>query len=258
MIREGEEAPDVDVVLVEGTVRHARHLALLKKARERGGILVALGTCAVFGGVQGLINITAGGRWRDSLARAEAGEEIPLFTRRVLPLDAYVAVDVMLPGCPTPKELLWSVLCGVGEQDKCAYESATVCAECALRARSGNRGPLRFIEGKAEPGICFLEQGFLCLGPATRGGCGAQCTASGYPCRGCRGPSDGVLLLQQLDPRSESWRRLSRSTGHSEQEVAGYYKDPGHSFFMFCLGEPVLRRRRWGGTSDLYRRLGEE
>jgi hypothetical protein len=50
-------------------------------------------------------------------------------------------------------------------------EGFSVCNEC------------RFV-GKD----CLLEKGELCLGPITLGGCGAICTASGYPCEGCRGP----------------------------------------------------------------------
>ncbi len=255
MIREGEDAPEADLTLVEGTVRHANHLALLRRVRERGGSLVALGSCAVFGGVQGLSDATAGGRWKESVTRANAGEHIPLFTRRVLPLDAYVAVDFRLPGCPVPMELLWSFLGKVADGSFTPRDSATVCAECMLRGGSTRGGPFRFTEKKNESGTCFLEQGFLCMGPTTRDGCGAYCPISGYPCRGCRGPTDGVMWFQPLDPRRESWRRLSRSTGRREHEVAEFYRDPAHAFFTFCLGEPLFRNRRWGGTPDLIRRI---
>ncbi|MEJ5185496.1 MAG: hypothetical protein WHT46_00240 [Candidatus Geothermincolales bacterium] len=259
MIREGEEFPESDLVLVEGTVRHARHLESLRKVRGRARTLVALGTCAVFGGVQGLANVSGGGRWEESISRARAGESVPLFTRRVLPLDAYVPVDVRLPGCPVPAGLLASFLKGSAEGARPTRESATVCAECPLRGGGEKGGPFRFTERKAESGICFLEQGFLCMGPLTRDGCGALCPgSSGYPCRGCRGPSDGALIFQELDPMVESIRRLSRTASNKDEQVAGYFMDRAHAFFMFCAAEPTFRDRRVGGTSGIVYRLGGE
>jgi len=256
MIKEADAPPEVDIALVEGTVRHARHLAMARMTRERANLLVALGTCSVFGGVQGLCNAHGEGRWEESLSRAGAGEDIPMFTRRVMPLDAYVSVDFRLPGCPVPAELLWSFLQQVGEGGRPARETATVCAECPRTGRGEGGGPHRFIEEDSRPGTCFLEQGYLCLGPLTRDGCASRCPGSwDYPCRGCRGPSDGALAFQQLDPLRESLRRLSRSTGEKEEKVVELFMDAPQAFFMFSLAEPTFRGRRRGGTSGLVFRI---
>ncbi|HOJ13153.1 MAG TPA: oxidoreductase, partial [Deltaproteobacteria bacterium] len=45
---------------------------------------------------------------------------------------------------------------------------------------------------EADEGKCFLAQGLLCLGPATRSGCGERCIRVNTPCRGCFGPVEGV------------------------------------------------------------------
>ena len=55
---------------------------------------------------------------------------------------------------------------------------------------------------------CLLSQGFLCMGPATRAGCKAECTYRLMPCTGCRGPSEtvwdqGVAMLDALAAMEE-------------------------------------------------------
>jgi F420-non-reducing hydrogenase small subunit len=253
-----KDYPEVDLALVEGTVRNMRHFRAAKEAREKSHRLVALGSCACYGGVQGLADMFDG----EDLVRerfgveASQGEAAPV--RRLLPLDSYISVDGYLPGCPVPADLMESYLRRALRGDLPAGGGETVCAGCNVSSPPIPReGPRRYAGSGPRKGECLLEQGYVCMGPLTRGGCGAPCPRQGIPCEGCRGPSERVILDRSVDLRSESVRRLSRATGKAGEAVEEILNDPAHTYYRFCLAEPVMRRRKSGGTSLYVRRLAE-
>jgi F420-non-reducing hydrogenase small subunit len=255
-----KELPEVDLVMVEGTVRDGNDFRKAKEAREKAQKLVALGTCACFGGVQGLANMFSEKKMiRRRFGRDASFEEAPPGVRRLLPLDSYIAVDAYVPGCPPPAELLKSFMELALSGTLPSRDGLTVCSECKVTSVDlPQPGPRRTTDAFPATGKCLLEQGFICMGPLTRDGCGAYCpTELGIPCGGCRGPSDAALSSPQYDLRLETIRRLSRSTGSRYGDVIKEIKDPAHSFFKYCLAEPLLRRRRPGGTSSFLHRLGE-
>jgi F420-non-reducing hydrogenase small subunit len=255
-----KELTEVDLALVEGTVRNADHFKQAREIREKSERVVALGTCAGFGGVQGLTDrYTEGLITKRRYGKGASFEGAPQDMRRLLPLDSYIAVDAYLPGCPPSTDLLRYFLELALSGSLPTREGATVCAECRVTSPTlPQPGPRRASENASVAGRCLLEQGFICMGPLTRDGCGAECTTQlGVPCTGCRGPSDAVLVSPSMDMSRETLRRLSRATGKKAAEVDREIKDPAHSFYMYCLSEPILRRRRLGGTSPFTRRLGE-
>jgi len=254
-----KELDHADLALVEGTVRNTEHFLRAREIRERADRVVALGTCACFGGVQGLADLYPEPRLLRSRFGDTAFEGGPQGVKRLLPLDSFIRVDAYLPGCPPVPALIEKFLRAAVSGDRLSREGATVCAECAVTSPPlPQPGPRRLTEGSGEPGKCLLDSGFFCLGPLTRDGCGALCPSGmGVPCRGCRGPSGRVLERAGADVEAETVRRLARATGKKEEEIRAGVPDPVHTYYLFCLAEPLLRKRRSGGTSPYLHRLGE-
>jgi NAD-reducing hydrogenase small subunit len=111
-------AAGVTVGILEGAVNNSATEAVAKRMRERSKILVALGDCAVFGGIPTMRNRVSR---CDALKRAYIQSEstvdghVPtdpaLATLQdARPLDQVVPVDVYLPGCPPPADAILHVL----------------------------------------------------------------------------------------------------------------------------------------------------
>jgi NAD-reducing hydrogenase small subunit len=115
----------VDVALVEGAVATDEHLALLRAARARSRVLVALGDCAVTGNVTALRNAFGGAApvldrvYRELAdpggAPPDAPGILPRLLDRVLPVHQAVHVDLLVPGCPPePAEIARAVAAALG------------------------------------------------------------------------------------------------------------------------------------------------
>jgi F420-non-reducing hydrogenase small subunit len=118
------------------------------------------------------------------------------------------------------------------------------CDECPLQRDV--KKIKRFVrphEIVPDPDICLLEQGMVCMGPATRGGCGAKCVKAGVPCRGCYGPLIGV--------RDQGAKMASAIGGvidsNDPEEIASIVAsipDPVGTFYRFSLPSSTLRRKQ--------------
>ncbi|MBI9045093.1 MAG: NADP oxidoreductase [Anaerolineaceae bacterium] len=114
--------PDEDGVTVgilEGAVNNSANEEVAKTMRERSQILVALGDCAVFGGVPAMRNLFTldealkrayvETESTDSEGKIPSSPEICTPTK-VRALHEVVDVDVFVPGCPPDADVIFHVL----------------------------------------------------------------------------------------------------------------------------------------------------
>jgi len=163
--------PDAyDVAVIEGAVTTDEHEALLKRVRETAAVVVAIGACAVLGGIPALAGT---GDLEQRFATVYgAGAPVARGRRAPAPVESVISVDYHVPGCPIdPAEFVRVLNRAVrGLADRPAEDP--LCALC-----------------KTNENLCLLDSGQPCLGLITRTGCGAICVSRGRACTGCRGLS---------------------------------------------------------------------
>ncbi len=200
----------LDVAFVEGSVGTAREEAALRRIRERAGLLVAIGSCACFGGVAAAWD----GPARDAAAADVYGAAARGYDIRPhRPLRDFVRVDASIPGCPIEKEEFLQAVACLLNGDLPQPIAYPVCAECRMK----------------EQECLLLAYGIHCSGPVTAGGCGARCPGFNAPCIGCRGPADDANVASMeaiitkagytVDDFRRRQRLFARAAGNGNEEI---------------------------------------
>ena len=177
---------------------------------------------------------------------------LPVFHRTVRKLCDVVEVDYTLPGCPPTADLLAAAVTAVLE-DKLPPRGAVLApnkALCASCDRNESKPEdvcieqiRRVVDTELDPETCFLAQGVVCMGPATRDGCGQSCVSGNMPCSGCFGPTDGcrdqgakmiATLGGILD--GDTPRRVARA-------MEGLV-DPAGTFYRYTLSASLVGSAR--------------
>ena len=246
------EIPKVDLAIVEGGVRTEADEELLREMRAKTGTLVALGICATHGGVTSLGNVFDLKKLlkeRTLKARRPTAGPVPLpeLKDMMYPICAFVDVDFYIPGCPPMPPLIIKTLKSLIGGEKPERVKGVVCLECPRKILPVKPGRLNGIyEKEADPKICLLSQGFICLGSLTRRGCGAPCPRAGFTCFGCRGPPDN-LLYRSGDLHEFLIKVTSHRTGIPIEEVREeMYRNPFvfHAFIFSGKVERFKARER--------------
>jgi F420-non-reducing hydrogenase small subunit len=259
---------EITATLINGSIRMDEHEDMSRLLRKKSKVLMAHGSCAHLGGVYGLGNFF---ERQDVLDRSfkevptvknpegtlpkarttDSGRELKLpdFCDRVRALDDVVEVDYYIPGCPPPPELIKDAIMMSLEgrlppKGSVLADKKALCDTCPRRdsrpERLGIKAFKRLHQTEWDPIKCFLDQGLICLGPATRGGCRARCIEANMPCRGCFGPTDHVK-----DQGAKSLSFLSTMIdAQDEQElerIMDSIPDPGGLFYRYSLATSTLK-----------------
>jgi coenzyme F420-reducing hydrogenase gamma subunit len=180
---------DYEVAFIDGAISRPDEVERLKVIRKQAKVLVALGSCASFGGVSKLKNA-----YDLDEANREVYGDCPKETMPVMAVDEVVPVDLKILGCPPTKEEIERAVQHLVWDLPLPSYVYPVCLQCKQRYT-----------------VCRFDMGELCLGPITLAGCNAPCPAGGMGCWGCRG--------RARDANFEEFFALAEEKGFSKEEV---------------------------------------
>ena len=262
---------EIALSIVTGSVRNSEQEEVARLLRKKSQLVIAFGACACFGGTPGLANFRTKEDIYDWVYRDAptvvnpnhnvpqtrtwvAGKELmlPEFFPHVYTLDQVIPVDYYLPGCPPPPDLIGNMVQAVLTGDLPPKGSAlaprnALCDVCERNKTKPYRIELKEIkrihEVEADPETCFLAKGIICLGPATRAGCGESCIKVNTPCRGCFGPVEGV---QDAGARYLSALASLFKVGKDDEikQIMDTVVDPAGTFYRFTQASSLLGAKK--------------
>jgi F420-non-reducing hydrogenase small subunit len=261
---------EITLSILTGSVRNSDHEEMATLLRKKSQLVLAFGSCACFGGTPGLANFRTkedifNWVYRDAPTVVNPSNvfpqpetplngaklTLPVFLEHVFTLDQCIDVDYFLPGCPPPPDLITNVIHAVLSGDL-PPKGATLaprkalCDTCPRNKRKPQRMEIRQFkrihEVETVPEDCFLAEGIICLGPATRTGCGESCLKINVPCRGCFGPVPGVV---GSGPKFLSTLASLLQVDNDEgiREAIDSIDDPAGYLYRFAQPSSILGRR---------------
>ena len=187
-----DEEAELDIALVEGAVVTERDAQLLRHIRARSKLVIALGTCAVWGGVAA----HGEGNWTLMLNQIYGGMAELYDASQARALKDVIKVDAAITGCPIEKHELIAAISQLLNGNLPVLAHYPVCTECKMR----------------ENECLLINADAFCVGPLTAAGCNARCPSLGVACIGCRGPAP--------DANFEYAKTLFVTKRYDEQEIA--------------------------------------
>jgi F420-non-reducing hydrogenase small subunit len=269
---EAMEDKSIAVSFINGAVRLSEQKEMVELLRRKSGLVVAFGSCSHLGGIPGLANFwnkkkiferayftTPSTDNPDKVVPQEKTTledgkvlTLPEFYDTVYALDQVIDVDYYLPGCAPPKHLIMNAVTAILEgklppKGSVLSPNKSLCDDCVRNDSKPERLAITEIKRPSEimmdPEKCFLAQGVVCMGPATRTGCEERCISANMPCRGCFGPTDQVF--DQGAKFLSAFASILETDDENEiQKLVDTIIDPAGTFYRFSLPKSILQRRR--------------
>jgi F420-non-reducing hydrogenase small subunit len=266
---------EIDVTFFNGAIRTSENEHLAKLLRRKSKILIAFGSCANEGCIPGLANLftkeslmnrvyketpstdNPAGTFPQTETQVPEGTlTIPVLWDRVSTLADVVDVDYFVPGCsPAPKQvaaMFDAILSGnlPPKGSVIAGNEQALCEECKRERHDKKiRKFVRRYDVIDDGKTCLMEQGVICAGVATRGGCGALCINANMPCRGCYGPppnveDQGIALLSAVASMVDS------NDPEEIDKILSEIPDPTGLFWRFSLSQSSLFKAKNGAAAS--------
>lgn len=173
------DGDNYDLALIEGSVSTREQEEVLREIEHRSVFIVALGTCAIQGGIQAL-------RSGDDISIVKSTTypkpDLVDVMSETKPVSEVIRVDYYIPGCPVDEEVLVDFLRKFSVRGLPIDLDEPVCSECK---RMGIN-------------CITVSKGTPCIGPLTKSGCRALCPSIGRGCYGCSGLRTGDLDPEKL------------------------------------------------------------
>jgi F420-non-reducing hydrogenase small subunit len=247
-----------DIGIVTGGIRGEHDLEVAGKMREACDMLIAFGTCAVYGGASGAANLYSQEEILQAVYKEEltmvGGElpgtgdspgagDLPRLVNKMMPLSSVVRVDASMPGCPPHPDYIYESLNTLVQGGRPQVSRKTVCSLCTRKMVKTDTARLkRWSDGIPQPDICFLSQGYLCFGCVTLERCGSPCPNKGVICTGCSGPSFDLIVEPGLEIRTRLASLMSKMTRIRYEEIVNHIEEHSKTYYAHVMSSPVMQK----------------
>lgn len=268
---EAMEDGSIAAAFINGAIRTTEQEEWAHLLRRKAQVVIAVGACAQMGGIPGLANfsnragvfqtvyqespstVNAEGVFPETTHRDNGHTlTLPGFFDTVQALHQVIDVDYYIPGCPPTPQLLADAVAALlagklPEKGAVLAPDQALCLDCPRKDTKPERLAISEFKRPHEILIdqekCLLTQGLLCLGPATRSGCGSRCIEGNMPCTGCFGPTSrvrdyGGKVLSAIASAADS---------NDEDQIVSILAgipDPVGTFYRYSLPVSELQRKR--------------